>query len=73
MSLNFAALGYLPLPDVTAIGYLAPLLTIVFAALFLKERPWLFRTVIIGIGFLGVLVAIEPRVVFFHQIKKRCF
>ena len=65
MSLNFAALGYLPLPDVTAIGYLAPLLTIVFAALFLKERLRLFRTVTIGIGFLGVLVVIEPRVSLF--------
>ena len=65
MSLNFAALGYLPLPDVTAIGYLAPSLTIVFAALFLKERLRLFRTVTIGIGFLGVLVVIEPRVSLF--------
>ncbi|MGB3278579.1 MAG: EamA family transporter, partial [Pseudorhodobacter sp.] len=31
MGLGFAGLGYLPLPEVTAIGYAAPLLTVIFA------------------------------------------
>jgi drug/metabolite transporter (DMT)-like permease len=35
MGLGFAGLLFLPLPDVTAIGYAAPLLTVVFAAMFL--------------------------------------
>ena len=61
MGLNFAALAYLPLPEVTAIGYLAPLLTIIFAALFLKERLRLFRIVAISVGLCGVMVVIEPR------------
>ncbi|MDP2087303.1 MAG: EamA family transporter, partial [Gemmobacter sp.] len=38
MGMGFAGLGYLPLPEVTAIGYAAPLLTVVFAAMFLSER-----------------------------------
>jgi drug/metabolite transporter (DMT)-like permease len=38
MGLGFAALGLLPLPEVTAIGYAAPLLTVVFAAMFLGEE-----------------------------------
>ena len=29
---GFAGLGLLPLPEVTAIGYAAPLLTVIFAA-----------------------------------------
>ncbi|MFN3938206.1 MAG: EamA family transporter, partial [Gemmobacter sp.] len=43
MSLGFAGLGYLPLPEVTAIGYAAPLLTVVFAAMFLGEEVRAFR------------------------------
>jgi drug/metabolite transporter (DMT)-like permease len=38
MGLGFAGLGYLPLPEVTAIGYAAPLLTVIFAAMFLGEE-----------------------------------
>jgi drug/metabolite transporter (DMT)-like permease len=38
MGLGFAGLAYLPLPEVTAIGYAAPLLTVVFAAMFLGEE-----------------------------------
>ena len=37
MGLGFAGLAYLPLPEVTAIGYAAPLLTVVFAAMFLGD------------------------------------
>ena len=35
MGLGFTGLGLLPLPEVTAIGYAAPLLVVVFAAMFL--------------------------------------
>ena len=38
MGLGFTALGLLPLPEATAIGYAAPLLTVIFAAMFLGER-----------------------------------
>ena len=43
MGLGFAGLAWLPLPEVTAIGYAAPLLTVVFAAMFLGEDVRLFR------------------------------
>ncbi|MCA3511348.1 MAG: EamA family transporter, partial [Rhodobacter sp.] len=43
MGLGFAGLAYLPLPEVTAIGYAAPLLTVVFAAMFLGEEVRVFR------------------------------
>ena len=35
MGFGFAGLGLLPLPEVTAIGYAAPLMTVIFAAMFL--------------------------------------
>lgn len=61
MGLGFAGLAYLPLPEVTALGYAAPLLTVVFAALFLGERVRIFRISTVLLGMLGVLVVLSPR------------
>ncbi len=52
MGLSFAGLGLLPLSEVQAISYAAPLLVVVFAAMFLGEQvprfgcrrwPWAWR------------------------------
>ena len=56
MSLMFAAYGFLPLADVTAIGYAAPLLIVVFSALLLREKVTLSRWSAVMIGFAGVIV-----------------
>ncbi|MDZ4136426.1 MAG: DMT family transporter [Paracoccaceae bacterium] len=61
MGLGFAGLGYLPLPEVTAIGYTAPLLTVIFAAMFLGEDVRLFRISAVGLGLVGVLIVLSPR------------
>jgi drug/metabolite transporter (DMT)-like permease len=61
MGLMFAGLGLLPLPEVTALGYTAPLLTVVFAAMFLDERVGLFRIGAVGLGLVGVLIVLSPR------------
>ena len=61
MGLGFAALGLLPLPEVTAIGYAAPLLVVIFAAMFLGETVRLFRISMVGLGLLGVLIVLSPR------------
>jgi drug/metabolite transporter (DMT)-like permease len=61
MALGFAALGLLPLPEVTAIGFTAPLMTVIFAAMFLGERIRLFRLSAVGIGLIGVLIILYPR------------
>lgn len=61
MGLMFAGLGLLPLPEVTAIGYAAPLLVVIFAALFLGERVRLFRLTAVALGLLGVLIVLSPR------------
>jgi drug/metabolite transporter (DMT)-like permease len=61
MGLGFASLGYLPLPEVTAIGYAAPLLTVIFAAMFLGEEVRAFRIGSVVFGLLGVLIVLSPR------------
>jgi drug/metabolite transporter (DMT)-like permease len=61
MGLGFAGLGFLPLPEVTAIGYAAPLLTVVFAAMFLGEDVRLFRISAVALGMTGVLIVLAPR------------
>ncbi|MFZ1467913.1 MAG: DMT family transporter [Paracoccaceae bacterium] len=61
MGFGFAGLGYLPLPEVTAIGYAAPILTVIFAAMFLGEEVRLFRISAVGLGLIGVLIVVYPR------------
>lgn len=61
MGMGFAGLGYLPLPEVTAIGYAAPLLTVVFAAMFLGEEVRAFRISAVILGMVGVLIVLAPR------------
>jgi drug/metabolite transporter (DMT)-like permease len=61
MGLGFASLGYLPLPEVTALGYAAPLLTVIFAAMFLGEEVRMFRIGAVVLGLVGVLIVLAPR------------
>ncbi len=61
MMLGFAGLAYLPLPEVTAIGYAAPLLTVIFAAMFLGENVRVFRFSAVCVGLGGVLIVLSPR------------
>lgn len=61
MGLGFAGLGLLPLPEVTAIGYAAPILTVVFAAMFLGEKVGPFRLSAVALGMTGVLIVLSPR------------
>ena len=65
MLFSFAGLGYLPLPEVTAISYLAPLLTVVFAAFILKEEVRIFRISAVGLGLVGVFIVVWPKLTFF--------
>lgn len=61
MGCGFAGLAYLPLPEVTAIGYAAPLLVVVFAAMFLGEDVRAFRISMVALGMAGVLIVLSPR------------
>lgn len=61
MGFSFAGLGILPLPEATAIGYAAPLLIVVFAAMFLGEEVRAFRLSAVALGMIGVLIILSPR------------
>lgn len=61
MGLGFAGLLFLPLPDATALGYAAPMLTVLFAALILGERVRLYRLSCVALGMVGVLIVLMPR------------
>lgn len=61
MALSFTALGLLPLPEVTAIGYAAPLLVTIFAAMFLGESIRAYRLGAVALGLAGVLIVLYPR------------
>lgn len=61
MGLGFTALAFLPLPEATALGYAAPLLTVIFAAMFLGEKVHAFRLTAVFVGLVGVIVVLTPR------------
>lgn len=61
MGLGFAGLAMLPLPEVTALQYAAPILVVVFAAMFLGEQVRVFRLTAVALGMIGVLIVLSPR------------
>lgn len=61
MGTGFAGLLLLPLPAVTAISYAAPILTVVFAAMFLGETIRAFRITAVVLGMIGVMIVLAPR------------
>jgi len=61
MFTNFSALTRLPLADVTAISFASPLITVVLAAIILKERVRAYRWSAVLVGFSGVIVMLIPQ------------
>ena len=61
MALTFAALGLLPLPEVTAIGFVTPIFTVILASVLLGETIRVFRLTAVGLGLIGVMIVIWPR------------
>ncbi|OSN00712.1 DMT family transporter [Lonsdalea populi] len=59
MYFNYLALVYISLADVTAISYAAPLLTVIMAAILLKEIVRFYRWLAVVVGFSGILVMLS--------------
>jgi len=57
---TFAALARIPIADFTAIAFVAPLITVVLAAVFLKEKVHAYRWSAVLIGFGGVILMLTP-------------
>lgn len=62
----FVSVSFLPLADVTAIGFVAPLILTALAHFFLEEKVGVRRWAAIFVGFCGVLVIIRPGVGVMH-------
>lgn len=60
MSAGFTAVVYMPLAEVTAIGFVRTLFTTLLAIVFLREVVGIRRWSVTIIGFIGVLVIVRP-------------
>jgi drug/metabolite transporter (DMT)-like permease len=58
--LNFLALAYLPLTEAITLTYAIPMLTLLFATLWLDEKVGLSRWSGAAMGFIGVLIVVSP-------------
>lgn len=56
------ALAHIPLADATAVGFASPVLTVALAAVWLNETVGWRRWAGVGIGLLGVTIALRPPV-----------
>ena len=56
----FYAMARIPVADVVAVGYAAPIFVIIGAAVFLGERLRASRIVAVAAGFLGVVIIVRP-------------
>ncbi|SCZ06394.1 DMT family transporter [Microvirga guangxiensis] len=60
LTLNFAAFAALPLALVTAIGFTRPIMLLVMAAIMLGESVSRIRYVFTMLGFIGVIIMVQP-------------
>jgi drug/metabolite transporter (DMT)-like permease len=63
----FIGLGILPLAQVFAIEFTVPFWTAIIASVFLKERLTLVKVSAIIVGFIGVLMIVQPSLAFFDN------
>ncbi len=60
MLLNYWAVTLLPIAEMTTIGFSVPIFSSVLAALILKEATGVWRWSAIGVGFVGILIVLQP-------------
>lgn len=60
LGLYFYAFTIIPLTQARAIALTGPLVSSVFAVIFLKEKPGWHRTIALIVGFIGALVIVQP-------------
>ena len=63
MLLGFAALSMLPLEKMTAIHFIVPIIVTILAVIFLKEKIYLYRSIALVMGFLGMLIILRPGII----------
>ena len=62
------ALNHMPLAELVAIAFAGPLFMTLMAKVFLKEQVGLYRVAAVVVGFIGVLVIIQPGTTSFEWV-----
>ncbi len=60
MALTFSAIMLLPLAEQTTLGFAVPIFATILSALFLKEAVGRHRWGAVVIGFIGVIIVVQP-------------
>lgn len=71
-ALNFLALAYLPITVTTTIMFAGPIVVTLLAIPFLGEKVGLHRLAAVCVGFLGVVIVIQPWGAEFHPAMLLC-
>ena len=56
----WTALSHLPLVEAATVSFIGPTMVVVFSAFLLGERPQRAHWIALGMGFIGVLIALRP-------------
>ena len=60
MLLFFSTLIMLPIEKVTAISFIVPFIVTILAVMFLGEKIYIYRTLALILGFIGMLIILRP-------------
>tara|TARA_B100001989_G_C24401643_1_gene394510 strand:- start:104 stop:754 length:651 start_codon:yes stop_codon:yes gene_type:complete len=60
MLLGFGSIAFIPIEKFTAIQFIVPFIVTILAVIFLKERIYIYRTIALIFGFVGMLIIIRP-------------
>lgn len=64
MACNFGGMIFLPMAEATTINLSVPIFAVIFAAMLLGERTGIQRWSAVIVGFIGVLVVLDPSTIF---------
>ena len=63
MLLGFGSISLIPIEKFTAIQFIVPFIVTILAVMFLGERIYIYRTLALILGFVGMLVIIRPGII----------
>ena len=63
MLLGFGSISLIPIEKFTAIQFIVPFIVTILAIMFLGERIYVYRTIALILGFVGMLVIIRPGII----------
>ena len=63
MLLGFGSISLIPIEKFTAIQFIVPFIVTILAVMFLGEKIYIYRTIALILGFVGMLVIIRPGII----------